>query len=639
MTSTDVSEDTITWEQWYKLSQDLDEVARVTLQSPNWSSLAEDDDTPFSQPTVFDQERGLPDYVFIEFALQPGTSKVTDQYLASNPGEPFNMPSSLNRLLQRNLLMLVTKADICWCNSVFRLVNRPLGGCYVQSTDDQDSSGDKKRCCWSLHIPQIGDNLDEDQEVIPWQYVERWTGGEVPLQGQTAETVRLVRPACTTKDGDPMGEVWWTFKKVPNPEENERTRRYRLTHVARRLTANYISWPIKVEWMDKIVAKIDQLGQPGVTGGAVWNMLSPYRTKMQGSNIPLDNPNRVLSYEQCPGGNSAYTIPIANCGDDPPIVGYFAPLGNTSKDPGPQDEDHVIPPGCGFTYRELQMALNCRTVHIDAPNVQPQDEPLDMAGCLTRAGVDPWMEDACGAITCVQDLLKVYAHTYNQFRDILQLIPQVVLPYHPNRTTPLCCFDGLNGRLIAEQGPRTGTVTVRNTAESIWGGVANAPSRVIDGTACAPTTNGLRLVAEIVGACNSGVGLSAYVCSDDPEAESMDYSLQLRGTLTVNGSSKQTFWGGKTPEEWNDNTKRSAASIFASPGPGMSISMTCREAVNPKLCEVCDAESDDPDIQRAIDECPNFAASIMMSAVITMSVYLLPAGVSESQIRACRGTL
>jgi len=616
----------IAWEQWYKLAKDLDDLAEK-IGAPEWSRLTENDATPFPQKSSYGPARGLPDLLYIHFVIEPGTSRVTDQYLAQAPETPWNAPdASLKSLLTNDDLFLVTKADECWCNSILQLLPRSGSTAYLDSwLEDDVRDTEEKRCCWSLKIPQVGETLDDNQSVIPAAYMRKWGGAPMRLQNAGEESIWLIRPACASEDGEGSGEIWLRFKR-------QETGLYQLTAAARLLIPDFITWPIKKEWMSKLKEYMGRI--PKRTSGVKFGLMTQAKpTNMFGPNEPAAAPGRTVDRHLCLERSSPFSGPIFTCkqeGGEPTVTVNGFAASNLYKlgshfDGVIANDKAQIAPGCEATYRDFQQLLNCVDVHDYSAFAEPQDELPDDPGCLTKVGVDPWEENACGSETCVEELQKVYAHTYNQLRKILELMEARLIPYSEAAAWPNCCFDGEPGGSGDLQPLATG-VNINVGPEGVWDVI---PSRAIP-YSCAVTTNGARLLAFVVGGCSTPI-IPAYDCRDDDDNSSTSVPLaKVSQELRVTGV-------GEDSGDIGGNLTDQPTLVVGpfEPTPNISVSLSCSDNATP-LCDRCHYDSEDPEVIEAAGQCVNsLRSSLFVSGVFSLRVFLAPDGIPDNKIKEC----
>lgn len=477
----------IEWEHLHSLAARLDEIASVTLAAPDWPKITEDEDTPFPKATTPKKGDELPEFLWLHFELAPGTATVTDQYLAEQPGVVYSLPDqTLQNLRDNDNLFLVTEEDECWCTGIYQLLPREGATCGIREARMDGEEIEGRRCCWSLTIPQVDDTLDDSQSVINHKLVEHWAGRLVNLSGEVEPERWLTRPTCEDDEGE-HGETVLKFSHVSG-------RQYRLTGAARRFAPDYMTWPIRKAWMDRLVDAIDLLGGPyGYSGGAKFQKLtSPFTTEMQAGNIPLNGPLRTVPSRYCPTDAARQQSLLATTEDDEDIYTHIALPGSGifRYSLSPQ----IVPfvnPGCVVGFRTLQQWLNCETVNTGGVGL-PEDEPPDAPGALTKVGRQPWEESVCEGEECEETgSQQVYAHTYNQFLQIVEALEELLAPFQVG--CPDCCFDGVTRLPSPLYSYQHDDISGAKTIDPVdlW---ETPPSRVIDPDACAFLTDDRKIV-------------------------------------------------------------------------------------------------------------------------------------------------
>jgi len=107
--------DQIRWEEMRYLAKQLDELAidlKVTTHIPNYLPLVQDQDLPFSEPSVY---QTLPANLRIHWDLTAGSSVATAQYLTEGQAVPWVWPTpTLENLADLEELYITTLSDGCW---------------------------------------------------------------------------------------------------------------------------------------------------------------------------------------------------------------------------------------------------------------------------------------------------------------------------------------------------------------------------------------------------------------------------------------------------------------------------------------------------------------------------------------------
>lgn len=472
----------VKWQDWHLLAKDID-AAAAALNTEAYQPLLTDVFTPFPLPRTPEAGREIPNELFITFDLEDATNIVASQYLSVNPRVPWILPDAVTtRLADQGDLHLVTKEDACMCSSLLRMIHLGLGTCAVATTDDGDVVQQDGRNCWSPDIRQPGEVLDETQSIIPHNYLEFWGGSPKQFMGSDPYVTRIL-PACG-EGGDRYGEVHLVFRRLS-------TGKYLLTSAARQILPHYLTWPVRKEWMERLVQAFDRIGTS--SGGTKFVQLVQAVPKMLGQNTPGppgppptppawndDWPQSVLDNSHCgttppleffwgtPTSDQTTAnavIPVYPMWEPPYIPGteLASVFGRQSAHIGPYRAPLFN--NCIARFEEMQQALNCLDVHVNRPSDGSfVAEPYDAPGCLTRVGVLPWDELACNSVECKAGNQSLYAHTYNQMRRIASKLGDWINPRDGNNVCPDCCFDGApKGNLEAQAG-RSATEIIRRAA-------------------------------------------------------------------------------------------------------------------------------------------------------------------------------
>lgn len=234
----------IEWSHIKDIADRIDDLA-ATLGTPDYEKLVDVEDMPFKFSS-------LPTFTgAIHFYLNSGTNVVWQQFLSTGTttGNPFPLDEVLDLMGQTNDLYLVLEEDDCWCTTIFKVDTVTTGDPIVKKVPDMG-------CCQSIFIPQEGDPLNDEQYVIPDNYVSAYVAAGAP---GTDEWITL--PACEAST-QMIG-----FRFVPAEIGSP------LHSCSRGNLSGYFTWPMRKKYMDKMIEKLEFILECANSGGAVANQI------------------------------------------------------------------------------------------------------------------------------------------------------------------------------------------------------------------------------------------------------------------------------------------------------------------------------------------------------------------------------
>jgi len=258
-------EDWVQWSHWYRLAEKIDEVA-ANLGVPDYEPLTEDEDTPF----VFGDLPQVTAYQYFEVIPNGGCPLVADRYLLDSfqgakidgdgtpfsgaPGHPF-----IAQYITDNNLYFVHDEDACWCKTIFAVTKSNTSGVTLEETSGTPVHG----CCPTMPVPEPGDVLGRNQNIIPAGYACQYGGPSAKLP--VGEVSPFYCPKCAPPDAGGCStsandnvEYDFSFDAEAGVWGMSRTAR----HVEGKLT-----WPILGEHMDKLFEKIEEILACGANQG------------------------------------------------------------------------------------------------------------------------------------------------------------------------------------------------------------------------------------------------------------------------------------------------------------------------------------------------------------------------------------
>jgi hypothetical protein len=221
----------ITWGDMKSLSDALDGIAS-DMNIQGYSSLADDDSTPFSQSGMV----GASCTYKFSVTQSAGAPKTL-----ANWAENLSVPSPLDTLASNGDLYFVNDPDGCWCKTIFKVV--PDGNNYQFVRVDDVSIG----CCQTLDVPSDGSLLDSTQNFIPAGIAAGFNRGVYDLANQGQVYRDGMR--CVNDGGN---GTHFTFSQGSDPTH------YDLIEAGRDMSGN-LTWPIRSKWFDSIWSQIQDI--------------------------------------------------------------------------------------------------------------------------------------------------------------------------------------------------------------------------------------------------------------------------------------------------------------------------------------------------------------------------------------------
>lgn len=236
----------ILWSDTQTLAVAVDSLA-VTMSTPGYTTLVDDDTTPFALTT-------LPTVEFVvEFQLQEATGDtdyvptVDRQVLKEDiqySGGELTLDEPLATLASTGELYFLHEADDCWCKTLFKVAENGDSGYRLVEVMEPEW----KCSCQTLKVPAIGDLLDENQHIIPSAYALDWS---IRDNEGHASNWWDVGNKC---EGGPE-DCHYEFTPLEDPDDNAA-----LVTAQRKMSGQWL-WAIRKKWYDALYDKLDYILQ------------------------------------------------------------------------------------------------------------------------------------------------------------------------------------------------------------------------------------------------------------------------------------------------------------------------------------------------------------------------------------------
>lgn len=238
--------ESIKWVDFYELGERLD-LLQATLDIPPLArvNFASTSDEPWAIPgTQF-----VDWWQWFSVDVTGSAAAITASFLGDSTMNVYTFPSyatQLNNMSDSTTpeLRFVSDADNCWCKTVFEVIPAAVSsGRRLHADGSQAASS--QGCCQTIDVPEVGSNLDYDQNFIP----AGWVANNLSATAAPGAPFFLDIPKC---EGVADGCRLYFAENSPGSGN------YELRGAGRRLTGK-LTWVIRKAYMDKLAEAVDTI--------------------------------------------------------------------------------------------------------------------------------------------------------------------------------------------------------------------------------------------------------------------------------------------------------------------------------------------------------------------------------------------